>query len=137
MSYHTTSIYVVHVIYILYTFYIISIQISYIFIDVLVMFRTCSGQVLGVENKFFPKSVGGLWAILWHHRRCLRRGGKILKICFFLKNKVGPKRCRIIVRTHGANQKIHIFFLESIYALFHFSLFIFSYVSLLSPFWGP
>ena len=78
-------------------------QPAYNFIHVLVMFRTCSGQVLGVENKFFPKSFGGLWAILWHHRRCLRRGGKILKISFFQTNKVGPKRCRIIVRTHGAN----------------------------------
>ena len=75
----------IHFICIPYTFYILSIQVSYIFIHVLVMFRTCSGQVFGVENKFFPKSFGGLWAILWHHRRCLRRGGKILKISFFFK----------------------------------------------------
>ena len=75
----------IHFIYTLYTLYILSIQFSHFFIDVLVMFRTCSGQGLGVENKFFPKSFGDLWAILWHHRRCLRRGGKILKISFFSK----------------------------------------------------
>ncbi len=40
------------------------------------------------QTCFFPKSVGDLWAIIWHHRRCLRRGLKMKKFVIFQKNKV-------------------------------------------------
>ena len=49
---------------------------------VLDMFRTCSEKVLGVKNEVFPKSLGDLWAIIWHHRRCLGRGLKFSKTYF-------------------------------------------------------
>ena len=49
----------------------------------LVDFWTCSGHFGGSEKKVFPKSVGDVWAILWHHRRCLRRGRKGADSCIF------------------------------------------------------
>ena len=122
--------------YIPYTFHILSIPISYMFIHVLVMFRTCSGQVLGVENKFFPKSFGGLWAILWHHRRCLRRGGKILKICFFFKKiKLVQKDAESSYEPMALIRKFISFFSSR---FMHFFIFhIFQYFPPLFPFLGP
>ena len=43
------------------------------------MFRTCSQKVLRVKNIVSPKSFGGLWAMFWHHRRCLRKDLKLRK----------------------------------------------------------
>ena len=57
---------------------------------VLDMFRTCSEKVLGVKNEVFPKSLGDLWAIIWHHRRCQRRGLKIFSKTFF------PKKIKVV-----------------------------------------
>ena len=90
----------IHVIYMLYTFYIRFIYILYTFYihltctlyilytqntqllhTFLDTFSTLLGHVsdkFGVQNEVFPKSFGDLWAIIWHHRRCLGRGLKIL-----------------------------------------------------------
>ena len=57
---------------------------------VLDMFRTCSEKVLGVKNEVFPKSLGDLWAIIWHHRRCQRRDLKIFSKTFF------PKKIKVV-----------------------------------------
>ena len=71
----------IHHVYILHAFYEVFLYIlctQYTcFTHVSDMFWTCSGKVLEVENDFFPKSVGDVWAMFWHHRWCLRRGGKI------------------------------------------------------------
>ena len=67
-----------HFIHIIYTKYTTVIDFLGHFLE---MFRTS----LGVENEVFPKSFGDVWAIIWHHRRCLGRGLKILKKCFFTK----------------------------------------------------
>ena len=67
-----------HFVYFLHMFY----QFFSHFLD---MFRTCSKKDLGLKNKVFPESVGDLWAIIWHHWRCLRRGGKIFKTCSLSK----------------------------------------------------
>ena len=40
---------------------------------------------LRVEKYVFSKSLGDLWAIIWHHRRCQRRGLKIEKSFLFLE----------------------------------------------------
>ena len=50
------------------------------------MFRTS----LGVKNEVFPKSFGDVWAIIWHHRRCQRRGLKIFSKTFF------PKKIKVV-----------------------------------------
>ena len=82
----------IHFLYILYTLYIHSIYFVYTLYTTFMQFYASFGHVpdmfrtsfLG-RKYFCPKSFGDLWAILWHHRRCLRRGGKILKISFFSK----------------------------------------------------
>jgi|OM-RGC.v1.036971025 hypothetical protein len=33
-----------------------------------------------VKNEAFPKSVGDLWAMFWHHPWCLRASQKIKKV---------------------------------------------------------
>ena len=113
--------YYIHFIYILHTLYILYIQLSYIFIHVLVIFWTCSGQVFGVENKFFPKSFGDLWAILWHHRRCLWRGRKILKMSFFVKKTNSVQKDAESSYEPLALIRIFIFFFSS--RFMHFFIF--------------
>ena len=54
---------------------------------VLDMFRTYFQKVVGVKNEVYPKSLRDLWAIIWHHRRCQRRGLKI-----YLKKHKQKKR---------------------------------------------
>ena len=126
----------IHSIYFPYTFYTNFIHFYTCFGHVPDMFWTCSGQVLGVENKFFPKSFGDLWAILWHHRRCLRRGGKILKISFFFKKiKLVQKDAESSYEPMALIRKF-IFFFSSRFR--HFFIFhIFQYFPPLFPFLGP
>ena len=54
-------------------------SISYDKIHFLDMFRTCSKKVSRVKHELFPKSVGDLWAMFWHHPWCLWAGLKIKK----------------------------------------------------------
>ena len=37
------------------------------------------------QKKAFPKSVGDLWAMFWHHPWCLRRGGQVWKVIFLVE----------------------------------------------------
>ena len=68
------------------------IYISYIYIIYIYTFwgtcLTLFGHVpdkFGGREKVFPKSFRDVWAILWHHRRCLRRGKKINSKTVFLE----------------------------------------------------
>ena len=85
---------------------------------VLDMFRTCSEKVLGVKNEVFPKSLGDLWAIIWHHRRCQRRGLKIFSKTFFPKKN---KSCAEFFSVHSRTGiKFRSFFSS---CFMHFSIF--------------
>ena len=125
-----------HLIYTLYTFHILCIDFLYKFHIFLYTFWSCSGHVpdkfWGSKLRFFPKSFGDLWAILWHHRRCLRRGGKNYFVCFFKKMKSVQKDAESSYEPM-ALIRIFIFFFSS--RFMHFLIFyIFQYFPLLSFF---
>ena len=67
-----------------FTFYIHVTHLYKLFRHFLDMFQ----KSLGVENEVFPKSFGDVWAIIWHHPRCLRRGLKISKTFFTKLSKM-------------------------------------------------
>ena len=87
-----------HLVYILYTFHIHLVHILYtcyillgsLFQNFLDMFRASFGG----RKKLFSIFLGDVWDVFWHHRWCLRRGRKILKICFRSEQKVRPKMMR-------------------------------------------
>ena len=77
----------IHLVYILYASYIHGIHKIYVFYTLFKHLLDMPRTSFAGRFFFSPKSVGDVWAIIWHHRRCLRRGGKIINI-FFPKKMV-------------------------------------------------
>ena len=71
------------------------------------MFRSCSKNVWSVKNVVFPKSFGDLWAMFWHHPRCLRAHQKIKKVNEKSKNnKITFENRKILSNVYQEDVKL-------------------------------
>ena len=97
------------------------------------MFRTS----LGVKNEVFPKSFGDVWAIIWHHRRCQRRGLKIFSKTFFPKTIKVVQNFFLYILAPELNSDLFsraVLCIFRFFHIFHFSPLAGSYIPLLGPY---